>query len=153
MSDIHVGFSIQQAVARPVSRVFRAVADPDELCSYFTLTADGPLEKGRTVHWSWASGGEEDVLVEDVVPDRSIVFRWRAYEVEDVTTCSLEFLPDGEEATVVKVTEYGWRPVQESLESSYEHVNGWTHMLLCLKAWLEHGLDLREPGPGTADAP
>ena len=144
---IHVGFSIQQRIARSPAEVFDAVADPEKLCAYFTRTASGPVEAGSTVHWTWDSGGEEDPRFEDVTPGESFVFRWKAQAVPDLTTCSFEFLPDGEGATMVRITEFGWEQNQESLDSSYDHVNGWTHMLLCLKAYLEYGIDLRTAPP------
>jgi len=48
-------FKVSGRIARPVHDVFEAVADPDELSSYFTTNgAKGRLETGATVIWDFA---------------------------------------------------------------------------------------------------
>jgi hypothetical protein len=42
------------------------------------------------------------------------------------------------------VTEHGWRETQTGLNGSYGNCMGWTQMICALKAWLEHGINLRE---------
>lgn len=39
--------------------------------------------------------------------------------------------------------EEGWRPTPEGQGASYGNCEGWTAMLIHLKAWLEHGIVLR----------
>ncbi|WP_223181498.1 hypothetical protein [Sphingopyxis sp. LK2115] len=50
-------------------------------------------------------------------------------------------LDDGR--TLVEIAEEGWRENQGALKASYGHCEGWTQMLCALKAWLEHGINLR----------
>jgi uncharacterized protein YndB with AHSA1/START domain len=118
------------------------VADPVRLCSYFTRTAGGPLIPGAQVEWSWGETEKETVHVHEVLPERRIRFRWPAWKVEEMTEVCLTFEPEGA-GTVVTVAEQGWKADQAGLESSYEHCAGWQHMLLCLRARLIHGIDLR----------
>ena len=60
------------------------------------------------------------------------------------TTVTMTFkgLDDGR--TLVEIAEEGWRENQGALNASYGNCQGWTGMLLALKVWLEHGINLRD---------
>lgn len=147
-------FRIAARIARPVSEVFEAVADPAQLSAYFTTGgARGRLETGATVTWSFADyPGEFPVEVVEVVPDRRIVFRWQAYEVGEEglveadyqTETVMEFTPLDDGRTLVEISEHGWRETPAGLKGSYNNCEGWSQMACALKAWLEHGINLRE---------
>ena len=38
----------------------------------------------------------------------------------------------------------GWRDTPKGQKSSYGNCFGWTQMLCCLKAWVEHRINLRQ---------
>ncbi len=135
-------FSIRQTIARSPSEVFQAFVDPDKLSGYFTTSASGPLVAGTSVEWRW---GDEMSLthIEEVQTDECVVCTWRAYQVDYDTRCTFRFAAAGDGATTVTITEEGWRNDAAGRISSYEHCSGWTHMLMCMKARLEHDLDLR----------
>ena len=59
-------------------------------------------------------------------------------------TITLEPAPRG--ATVVHINESGWPPDAEGIANCVRQTQGWMHMLCCLKAWLEHGINLRKGG-------
>ncbi len=44
---------------------------------------------------------------------------------------------------MIKATESGWEEDQKGLELSYQNCSGWQHMMLCLKAYVQHDIDLR----------
>ena len=145
-------------VNRPRHEVFEAVADPKELSAYFTTGgASARLEQGQTVTWDFADfPGAFPVEVVEVVQDEKIVLKWEANEgVPDenqpvvganyMTTVTMSFSPlDGDTRTLVRIAEEGWRDTPTGLKASYGNCMGWTQMLACLKAYLEHGLNLRE---------
>jgi len=155
-------FRVAARIAKPVHEVFEAVADPAQLSHYFTTGgAKGRLETGATVTWDFHDyPGAFPVEVVEVVPDQRIVLRWDAAEgeppnVEDAsrpematakyqTTVTMTFkgLHDGR--TLVEIAEEGWRENQGALQASYGNCQGWTGMLLALKVWVEHGINLRE---------
>jgi len=155
-------FSVQTKIQKPVHEVFDAVHNPKKLSAYFTNGgADGPLDEGKTVQWKFVDTGAEPVTVPvrvvKTVKDKSITFRWSASEgVYDPktgampkpggydTTVELTFEPLGEKETLVKIVEGEWRPTQEGLQGSYSNCSGWMHMSCCLKAYVEHGIDLRK---------
>jgi uncharacterized protein YndB with AHSA1/START domain len=152
-------FRVAARIAKPVHEVFEAVADPAQLSHYFTTGgAKGRLEAGATVTWDFHDyPGAFPVQVVEVVPDQRIVLQWEAGDGEahnveggDMqnagyhTTVTMTFkgLDDGR--TLVEVAEEGWRENQGALDASYGNCQGWTGMLLALKVWVEHGINLRE---------
>ena len=151
-------FRVAARIARPVHEVFEAVADPKHLSEYFTTGgAKGRLETGATVTWDFHDyPGAFPVHVIEVVPDQRIVLEWKANEgeapnveggemkeVDYNTTVTMSFkgLDDGR--TLVEIAEEGWRENQGALQASYGNCQGWTGMLLALKVWVEHGINLR----------
>lgn len=51
-------------------------------------------------------------------------------------------LEDGR--TLVRISEFGWQDTEAGLKSRYGNCEGWTGMLCAMKAWLEHGIKLRD---------
>ena len=138
-----VGFTIKQRIRKPAGAVFEAIADPTKLSAYFTKTASGPLKPNATVTWAFADGDCGDLNVTQVVSNDRIVFTWKAYKVDYSTTVTFEISEGDDGGTIVELSETGWQKDETSLESSHAHCAGWQHMLLSLKAYLEHGIDLR----------
>ena len=46
----------------------------------------------------------------------------------------------------VVIRESGWRTTEKGIESSYGNAGGWMHMMACMKAYLEYGINLRAGG-------
>lgn len=147
-------FTISGRISRPVQEVFEAVANPEHLSQYFTTGgAKGRLETGSVVTWDFHDfPGAFPVNVVDVVQDEKIELRWDAAEnVVDVdaagnhqTTVTMTFAPVDGDRTLVQITESGWKSSSEGLAASYDNCEGWTSMLNAMKAWMEHGINLRE---------
>ncbi|RZJ17934.1 MAG: ATPase [Brevundimonas sp.] len=150
-------FKVSGRIARPVEEVFEAVADPAKLSRYFTTGgAVGPLEGGATVQWEFADfPGAFPVQVIEVEKNRRIVISWEANEgppddgdpvvrVAYMTTVVFTFdaLDDGR--TLVTIEEGGWRETPTGLKAAFGNCQGWSQMLAALKAWVEHGINLRE---------
>jgi len=139
-------FDVHARIARPVAGVFEAVADPQALSSYFTTGgAGGRLEEGATVDWKFGDApGTYPVHVTKLVPNERIEFSWETnsggYDTAVVMT--FEALDAG--TTLVHIAESGWREDPTGLEDSYGNCSGWMQMLCCLKAWVEHRINLRQ---------
>ena len=139
-------FQVFGKIARPVATVFNAVTDPAELSSYFTTGgASAPLREGTTVYWDFADfPGKFPVNVTRVVPNERIELSWesgeRGYDTQVVMT--FEAIDAG--TTLVRISESGWRDTPEGQKSSYDNCSGWMQMLCCLKAWVEHRINLRQ---------
>lgn len=144
-------FKVSGRIARPVAEVFEAVVNPAELSRYFTTGgAQGRIEAGATVTWDFHDfPGAFPVQVVAVEPDRRIVLRWAANEGDAPgdrydTTVTLSFEPLEDGRTLVTIAEEGWRETPAGLAASYGNCQGWMQMLCALKAYLEHGINLRE---------
>ena len=152
-------FKVMIHVGRPVAEVFEAVADPEQLSSYFTTGgAKGRLAAGETVTWDFHDfPGAFPVEVDEVVPNEKIVLRWEAADGAQTsdgninikpagyqTVVTMTFKPTDDGRTLVEIEEKGWRETEAGLQASYGNCMGWSQMLAALKAWVEHRINLRE---------
>jgi uncharacterized protein YndB with AHSA1/START domain len=150
-------FQVSAHVSRPVREVYEAVADPAQLSRYFTTGgAVGRLEPGATVSWDFHDfPGAFPVEVGAVEPGRLITLYWEANEGPPEaagetagagykTKVTIAFEPTEDGRTRVSIAEEGWRETEAGLKASYGNCMGWSQMLCALKAWLEHGINLRE---------
>jgi uncharacterized protein YndB with AHSA1/START domain len=160
--DMELRFTVQTKIQKPVSEVFDAVYNPKKLSNYFTTGgADGPLDEGKIVMWSFIDNGKKSpafpVKVKKVVRNKLIQFSWEASEgVYDAktgqmptgagydTVVEMSFEPLNPKETLVKIVEGKWRPTVAGLQGSYGNCQGWAHMSMCLKAYLEYGINLRK---------
>jgi uncharacterized protein YndB with AHSA1/START domain len=141
-------FRVFIIVNRPRRVVFEAVADPNELSSYFTTGgASARLEQGAIVTWDFADfPGAFPVHVTQVIPDELIAFEWKANEpnTDYDLAVTMTFTDAGEGRTKVEIAEAGWRSTEAAVKASYGNCMGWAQMLAALKAWKEYGINLRE---------
>ncbi|MDO5657821.1 MAG: SRPBCC domain-containing protein [Paracoccus sp. (in: a-proteobacteria)] len=135
----------------PVSRerAFDAVALPEQLAAHFTTGgASGRMETGATVTWEFADfPGPFEVTVDEARRPELIRFRWPSPPGADQpeTTVTFRFAPaDGGARTRIDVTEEGWAATAQSLRAAQGNAMGWAYMLAAMKAWLEHGIRLRD---------
>ena len=143
-------FTVSGRVSRPTRDVYEAVADPDQLSRYFTTGgARGRLEPGADVSWDFADfPGRFPVTVAEADPPRRLVIRWEGSEAADgsgSTTTTFELEPlDDDTRTLVTITESAWSATAAGAKNAFGNCEGWTGMLAALKAWVEHGINLRE---------
>ncbi len=139
-------FDVYAKVARPRADVFAAVTDPMELSAYFTTGgSSGPLREGDTVRWKFAGfDGEYPVKVTKLVPDERIEFSWETNSGGYDTQVVMSFEAIDAGTTLVRIAESGWQETPAGLEDSYGNCSGWMQMLCCLKAWVEHRINLRQ---------
>jgi uncharacterized protein YndB with AHSA1/START domain len=109
-------------------------------------------DAGRASYWA-ASATEVDGWIEFRFRN-GVAFRSRIVEREAPRLFVLEYLggparfeltPDGEGGTVLELTHEGVRS-----EEWVETHAGWLNVLFPLKAWVAHGVDLRNHDPGRS---
>jgi len=145
-------FEVSGRIARPVEEVFEAVADPTRLSGYFTTGgASARLEEGTTVMWDFHDfPGAFPVRVSEVVKNRKIVLHWQADGSQSEpggaydTVVTMRFEPLGDGRTLVSIAEEGFRETDSGRKASYGNCMGWAQMISAMKAWVEHGINLRE---------
>lgn len=143
-------YTVHTKIRRPAADVFDAITSRKSLCEYFTSESSGDLVEGSRVGWRWSHYEHElPVTVTRIVPNERIELtldsgEWhktsgQSYPVRVIF--ELESLSPDE--TLLSISEDGWKTDGEGLKASHENCGGWTHMAMCLKAWIEHGIDLR----------
>lgn len=142
-------YTVQTRIMRPVADVFDAVMSSEKMKQYFVDGASEDLNEGATVTWRWNHYGENPVVVRKVVHNERIELtldsrEWdkttdEAYDV--LVVFEFEALDDG--GTLLSISEEGWKTDADGLKGSHDNCGGWTRMAMCLKAWIEHGINLR----------
>jgi uncharacterized protein YndB with AHSA1/START domain len=140
-------FQVQLKIRKPVAEVFDAVVQPERLSGYFVQKSSGPLIEGKTVHWTFAEvAGDTDVVVRQVQKNERLVLEWPAAGGGYQTRIVMLFEPLDASNTMVRIEESGWHDDAAGIEASYGNCGGWMHMMACLKAYLEYGINLRAGG-------
>lgn len=139
-------FEVYTKFQKPVAEVFNAIYDPQLLSQYFTTGgASAPMDEGTTVTWAFRGfPGGFPVKIIKTVPNEMIVFDWEIMNSKELSRVTIRFEPLEDGGTLVKIAEQGWQPNQTDLNNSYNNCMGWSHMLCHLKAFIEHGILLRE---------
>lgn len=144
-------YTVQTRIMRPIAEVFDSIVSKEKMMKYFVDGASEDLQEGATVKWRWNHYGESAVVVTTIEPNSLIVLTIDSHEWDktkdesyDVAVIfELEELEEG--GTLLSISEEGWKTDADGLKGSHDNCGGWMHMSLCLKAWLEHGIDLRYP--------
>jgi uncharacterized protein YndB with AHSA1/START domain len=147
MSDRN--YTVQTKIQRPVAEVFDAIVNKNTICKFFTDKTSGPLQEGQRITWTWDSWGDYPVIVKRITENALIhleidSLEWKktedkGYKVD--VLLELESLDDG--STMLSISERGWLTDESGLKGSHDNCSGWTHMAMCLKAFVEHGIDMR----------
>jgi uncharacterized protein YndB with AHSA1/START domain len=139
-----IAFHVNIRIQKPVAEVFDAVVNPKKLSGYFTQTASAPLKEEGEEFWSFPEfPGEYPVTVRKVVPNERIELEWEAQEGGYNTRVVMTFKDIDPATTLVTIAESGWRDNEIGVKSSYQNCGGWMHMLCCMKAYMEHNINLR----------
>lgn len=145
-----LSFNVSGRIGRPCAEVYEAVADPEQLSKYFTTGgARGRLESHAEVSWDFHDfPGRFPVIVLEADRPRRIVIQWGGTETtseDGTTTTTFEFEPiDDGARTLVTITASSWKPTTDGATAAFGNCEGWTGMLAAMKAWLEHGINLRD---------
>lgn len=145
-----LSFTVSGRIGRPLAEVYEAVADPEQLSQYFTTGgARGRLQAGAEATWDFQDfPGAFPVTVVEAEPPRRIVIEWDGVATagdRGTTRTTFEFEPiDDGARTLVTITESSWLLTTEGAKHAFGNCEGWTGMLAALKAWVEHGINLRE---------
>lgn len=132
---------VELSIGKSVTEVFKAVLNP---VPYFVRKTSGPIKTGAEVLWEFAElANPFPIYVHSVVPNKLIQFKWPRGQGTDRNWVEFNFKPFSESVTTVFISESGWPDIEKWREPSYRNCMGWTHMACSLKAYLEHGINLR----------
>ena len=142
MAEDKIRAKVHMGILKPASEIFEAIVDPDKMNKYFISTSTGKMESGKTLTWTWDDfEGEHQVKVGKIEKDKVISFEWNGSGIKCVVVITFE--SKGNNHTLVKITESDWPADYKGANQCMGQVEGWTHFLCCLKAYLEYGINLR----------
>jgi len=145
MPGDRISAKVQMGILKPAVEIFEAIVNPEIMNKYFISSGTGRIESGKTLTWTWTDyEGEHEIKVGKIERDKTVSFEWNGSGVNCVVVITLE--PKGKDKTLVKITEADWPADYKGANQCMGQVEGWTHFLLCLKAYLEYGIDLRIGG-------
>ncbi len=139
--DLEIKSTIQIA-AKP-DEVYQAIIDPGKMSNYFIAEGSAPMETGKTVIWKFPEFEERfNIQVVKAKPSEVIAFEWEGApgKLTQVTI----IISEKDNMSVVKVTEGTMEADERGIKWYGENTGGWANFLACLKAYLEHGINLRK---------
>lgn len=140
---MNVEVNVKDRVLKPVHEVFAAIVDPSKMSRFFISSGSATMKAGTTVEWVFADvGGRLAVDVIEVEENRRIAFDWTASGTTARVTIKLE-PADSSGATIVIINEARWPFDREGVDRALRQTAGWTDFLCCMKAYLQHGINLR----------
>ncbi len=133
---------VEMLIRRPVAEVFEAFVDPDLTTRFWFTKSSGRLEPGKKIRWEWEMyGAAAEVDVKVVELNARILIQWSSYDTP--TVVEWLFTPRGQDATLVSITNSGFRGSgEEVVKDAMDATGGFSLVLAGLKAFLEHGIRL-----------
>lgn len=139
---MNVEVNVDDRVLTAVSDVFSAIIDPAKMSHFFSSGGSGRMKAGTTVEWEFADvGARLSVDVIEIEENRKIAFDWTASGVKARVTIVLKVVDPT--TTLVAINEAGWPMDREGVQRALGQTQGWTDFLCCMKAYLQHGINLR----------
>ncbi len=133
----------EMLIRKPVSQVFDAFVNPAVTTRFWFTKSSGRLEPGKQIRWDWEMfGSSVDVQVQAIEPNRRILIEWSTSSTPTHVEWIFISRPDG--STFVSVTNSGFEgDGDEVVNQAMGSTAGFTLVLAALKAFLEHGIDLK----------
>lgn len=130
-------------ILKPIHEVFEGIVDPNKMSHYFITHGSSRMEEGQAVTWTWADHGDAKLIVQvqKIEKDKYISFSWSASGVHTITEIRLTSIDSN--ITLVVINETGWDKDDRGISRLVEQTHGWAHFLCGLKAFLEHGINIR----------
>jgi uncharacterized protein YndB with AHSA1/START domain len=129
-------------IRKPVAEVFEAFINPEITTQFWFTKSSGKLEVGKQIVWEWEmynASSQVDVKVIEV--NKRILIEWSGYGTP--TTVEWIFTPLADNTTFVSITNNGFSGDQQKVaEQAISSTEGFTLVLIGLKALLEHNIHL-----------
>lgn len=136
--NTQAGIQIQQ----PVNKVFEGIVDPAQMTNYWISKSSGRMEEGATLTWGFPEFDMDfPIRVGKVVKDKLVIFYWDAEDGSELKV-EITLTPYGND-TIVKVVEGTMENNDAGIAWLAGNTEGWANFLACMKAWLDHGINLR----------
>lgn len=142
LNNLEIKASI--TILHPIETVFEAIVNPAQMCNYFIATSTGPMEEGKTVTWKFPEFDMEfPVKIGKVEKPFYISYYWND-ESNNETFVEMKLEEKDQSKTTVRITEKSRNNDEAGILWFGRNTEGWANFLACLKAWVEHGINLRK---------
>ena len=143
MDQLEIKAGLQ--VLKPIGEVFEAIADPDKMKNYFISKSSGYMKEGETIIWKFPEMDMEfPVRIGKINKSSYISYYWNDFADNTETFVEINLTETEPGATFIRVTEKSRPNDATGIEWLKRNTEGWANFLACLKAWLEHGINLRK---------
>ena len=137
--EIKVALQVQ----KPVRDVFEAIIDPEKMSNYFISKGSGRMEEGKRVTWRFPEFNMDfPIRVGKITKNKYISYYWEMEGKELQVEMTLTPREGG--STLVTITEKSRENDEAGLKWFMGNTEGWANFLVCLKAYLEYGINLRK---------
>ncbi|PKA16238.1 SRPBCC family protein [Leptospira haakeii] len=123
----------------PLEKVWSAVTVNEELIHWLADKVTGRPKLGGTFSWTWNLGPEGELtstgIYKKIVPFQELILQWQDHPAGDIEL-KLEFEKDGDDSTVLKLTNSGY-PLGEKFDYWIEAASeGWDEESMHLLQYL-----------------
>lgn len=131
-------------IQKTEAEIFEAIVDPAKMSNYFISESTGRMEEGATLTWRFPEFDFEfPVKVGEIRKDEYVSFYW-GDEKEGETFVEIDLKPFENDTTIVVVTEGEKKADEAGIKWLQGNSEGWANFLACMKAYLDHGVNLRK---------
>lgn len=130
-------------IRKPVKEVFEAFINPDITTKFWYTHSTGKLKEGVNIEWKWEMYNLViPVNVLEIVNNQKILIEWG--QGIQKSTVVWEFNSVNDNLTFLTIKNYNFLGNGDDLLNQIkDSTKGFTFVLSGLKAWLEHGIQLR----------
>ena len=131
-------------IQKPVDEVFEAIVDPAKMSNYFISHGSGRMEENAGLIWQFPEFDMKvPVRVGKIEQGKYISFYWDGEDGKPLLV-EITFTTIKGNDTLVNVTEKSRDNDEAGIKWLKGNTEGWANFLACLKAWLDHGINLRK---------
>ncbi len=142
MEQLEIKTGIQ--IARSCKDIFEAIVEPEKMTNYFISQASGSMEEGKTIDWIFPEFPDSfPVKVLKIKDPENVIFEWDGSDTFKTTVeINLEKIANSQ--TLIRITEGKMEVNEQGIKWYGQNTEGWVNFLTCLKAYMEHGINLRK---------
>lgn len=138
--EIKVALQMQ----KPVWEVFEAIVDPEKMSNYFISKSSGIMEESKQIKWRFPEFDMEfPIRVGKIVKDKYISYYYWNVDGNELLV-EMVLTPKDGNTTLVTITEKSMEDDEAGIKWLMGNTEGWANFLVCLKAYLEYGINLRK---------
>lgn len=142
MEQLQINTAIQ--ISKPKEEVFEAIIDPDKMSNYFISESSGRIEEGKSLTWKFPEFEEEfSIRVLKTSPSEHISYEWEGAKGK-MLQVDIHLTDRPNNSTLDKISEGKMKNNEEGIKWLAGNTEGWANFLACLKAYVEHGINLRK---------